>query len=88
MLQNVLEQTLTITGNSYRIVGVLSKDHIELPLAGAGFNSQVYLPWDFNSVSEQERKRWGNDDGGLMFVGKFKEQIFPLFQSTNKPATD
>jgi ABC-type antimicrobial peptide transport system permease subunit len=30
----------------------------------------LYLPWDYNSISESQRKRWGNDDGGLMFVGK------------------
>jgi predicted permease len=67
---NILEQSLTFGSKSYRVVGVLAEETIELPLGGAGFKSQLYIPWDFNSVSERERKRWGNDDGGLMFIGK------------------
>jgi predicted permease len=67
---NVLEKNLSLGGNSYRIIGVLAESHIEAPLAGAGFETELYLPWDYNSVSERERKRWGNDDGGLIFVGK------------------
>jgi predicted permease len=71
---NVLEKNLTLGGNSYRIIGVLAESHIEAPLAGAGFKTELYLPWDYNSVSERERKRWGNDDGGLMFVGKLSNE--------------
>ncbi|NQZ20671.1 MAG: ABC transporter permease [Colwellia sp.] len=71
---NVLEQNLTLGGNSYRIIGVLAASNIEAPLAGAGFKTELYLPWDYNSVSERERKRWGNDDGGLIFVGKLDKK--------------
>ena len=71
---NVLEKSLTLGGNSYLIIGVLAKSNIEAPLAGAGFKTELYLPWDYNSISERERKRWGNDDGGLIFVGKIKEE--------------
>ena len=39
---------------------------------GIGAKSQVFLPWDYNSVSPSERKRWGNDDSGLLFLGKLK----------------
>jgi predicted permease len=71
---NILEQTLTFGGNNYRIIGVLAQSNIELPLAGPGFKSQLYIPWDYNSVNEKERKRWGNDDGGLTFIGKLSRE--------------
>jgi len=71
---NVLEQSLTLGGNSYSIIGVLAKSNVEAPLGGAGFKTELYLPWDYNSISEGERKRWGNDDSGLIFVGKIKEE--------------
>jgi len=71
---NILEESLTLGGNSYRIIGVLAENNSEVPLAGAGFKTELYIPWDFNSVSERERKTWGNDDGGLIFVGKISNE--------------
>ena len=79
-VDNILEESLTMGGNSYRIVGVLAQNHIELPLAGAGFKTELYLPWDYNSVSERDRKTWGNDDSGLMFIGKISEDYLDLTQ--------
>ena len=67
---NVIDKSLTLGGKNYRIVGVLAESNIEAPLAGPGFKTELYLPWDYNSISESQRKQWGNDDGGLMFVGK------------------
>jgi predicted permease len=57
---------------SYRIVGVLSENFVEPQIYGVGNKSQVFLPWDYNSVSSSERKKWGNDDSGLMMLGKLK----------------
>lgn len=73
--KNILNKTVTFGGKSYQIIGVVSQDNIELPIAGAGFNTQLFIPWDFNSVSERDRKSWGNDDGGLMFIGKLKASL-------------
>jgi predicted permease len=67
---NILAQKITLAGVSYRIVGVLAKTFVEPALIGPGNKSQVYLPWDHNSVPESERQAWGNDDGGLMIIGK------------------
>ena len=81
---NVLEQSLTLGGNSYAIIGVLAKNNIEAPLAGAGFKTELFLPWDYNSVNERERKRWGNDDSGLKFIGKLDKQ----YAEYSKPQID
>jgi predicted permease len=62
---------------SYRIVGVMNEKFIEPQIYGVGNKSQVFLPWDFNSVSPTERKKWGNDDGGLMVLGKLNSSQSP-----------
>jgi len=72
--KDILDEKISFAGNSYRVVGVTAKNNIELPLAGPGFNTQIYVPWDFNPFSEEQRKRWGNDDSGLSFIGKLKAE--------------
>ncbi|MEW6991915.1 ABC transporter permease [Colwelliaceae bacterium 6441] len=72
---DILNKKVSLGGKSYQIIGVLSADNIELPIAGPSFSTQIYLPWDFNTVSERDRKTWGNDDGGLMFIGKMKKAL-------------
>lgn len=72
---DILNKKITFGGKSYQIVGVVSDENIELPIAGAGFNTQLYIPWDLNSVNERDRKAWGNDDSGLMFIGKLKASL-------------
>lgn len=67
---NILTQKITLAGVSYSIVGVLAESFIEPELIGAGMKTQVYLPWDYNSVNESNRKTWGNDDGGILVLGK------------------
>jgi predicted permease len=51
---------------------VLSEKFVEPQIYGVGNKSAVFLPWDYNSISPSERKKWGNDDGGLMVLGKLK----------------
>ncbi|WP_281556765.1 ABC transporter permease [Thalassomonas sp. RHCl1] len=67
---DILEQKVTFSGTSYRIIGVLSQDFQEPELLDTGMKSQVFLPWDFNSISEAERKKWGNDDDLLNVLAK------------------
>ena len=68
----ILNKKITFSGKSFQVIGVVDQNDIEAPLAGAGFKTKLYIPWDFNSVNERNRKAWGNDDGGLMFLGKLK----------------
>lgn len=67
---DVLSKSMQFGERSYRIIGVLSQDFTEPQLIEVGLNSQVFLPWDFNSVSAEQRLKWGNDDGALLFLGK------------------
>jgi predicted permease len=75
---DILSQKVQFGEVSYRIVGVLSDKFIEPQIYGVGNKSQVFLPWDFNSISPSERKKWGNDDSGLMVIGKLKPNQSPV----------
>ncbi|WDE08320.1 ABC transporter permease [Thalassomonas viridans] len=67
---DILNRKVTFGGTSYRIIGVLSPQFREPELLDTGMKSQIFLPWDFNSISEDERKKWGNDDDQLKVVAK------------------
>jgi len=67
---DILNQTISFGNKSYKIIGVTAKSHIPAPISSAGTSPQLYIPWDFNSVSERDRTTWGNDDSSLYFIGK------------------
>ncbi|MBC3765720.1 ABC transporter permease [Neptunicella marina] len=75
--EDVLSQSLNINDQSFQIIGVLAKLAPGLAIAGYNQQSDVYAPWDFNTVDARSRKRWGNDDGGLMMLGLLKTSITP-----------
>ena len=65
---DILNQKVTFGSTSYRIVGVLARQFNEPELLDTGMKSQVFLPWDFNSISDAERKKWANDDSELKLL--------------------
>lgn len=67
---DILGHSISFSGKTYEIIGVLEKDSIELNVAAPGIHTKIFVPWDFNSIPDSERVRWGNDDGSLMFVGQ------------------
>jgi predicted permease len=69
---DILSKKLQFGDVSYQVVGVLSETFVEPQIYGVGSKSQVFLPWDYNSIGPDERKRWGNDDGNLKVLGKLK----------------
>lgn len=80
---NILGEKITFGDKSYRVVGVTAPDDVELPLAGPGYKTQIYLPWDFNPFTDEQRKPWGNDDGSLTFIGKLKPDLVANFSASN-----
>lgn len=67
---DILNKKIDFGDKSFAIVGVLAQSHHKLSLASPSFKSHIYIPWDFNTVSERNRKKWGNDDSGLMYLAK------------------
>jgi predicted permease len=72
---NVLEKNLTVNGVSFRIVGVSAETFIEPSLYQTGEKTQVWLPWDFNPVSEIKRKAWGNFAPNMFLLGKLDNTL-------------
>ncbi|OKY26591.1 ABC transporter permease [Thalassotalea sp. PP2-459] len=73
--EDIIGYSISFGGKSFEVIGVLAPDFNELNLAAPGVKSAMFIPWDFNSVSDSERVRWGNDDGSLTFVGKLPKNI-------------
>ncbi|USD28491.1 ABC transporter permease [Pseudoalteromonas sp. SCSIO 43201] len=68
----ILSKTLMLAGIKYRIIGVAAKDFKEPQLLKTGHETQVWLPWDFNSFEDAQRQYWGNVSDALFFVGAIK----------------
>lgn len=73
--EDIIGYNIGFGGKSFEIIGVLAPEFNELNLAAPGLKSALFIPWDFNSVPDSERVRWGNDDGSLTFVGKLPTHI-------------
>jgi len=73
--ENILNESITFSGKTFKIIGVIAKNNFDLQLSGSGAKTNVYVPWDFNPVGEHDRKAWGNDDNGLMFIAKLNKTI-------------
>ncbi|WP_286234233.1 ABC transporter permease [Thalassotalea sediminis] len=73
--EDIIGYNISFGGKSFEIIGVLAPEFNELNLAAPGLKSKLFIPWDFNSVPDSERVRWGNDDGSLAFVGKLPTTI-------------
>jgi len=72
---NILEKKINLSGVSYRIIGVLAEGFFEPELAEIGRETHIWLPWDYNSTGERYRKRFGNSNRRLKFIGQLKEGL-------------
>ena len=75
--KDILDEKISLSGVSYRIIGVLAENFVEPELAGIGRETQVWFPWDFNQEHERQRESFGNINGSLKFIGKLKEGVSP-----------
>ena len=71
---NILDQKMTLSGVSYRIIGVLAERFVE-PRLVSGREVQVWLPWDYNQTSKFDRQDYGTVDGNYKFIGLLKKNI-------------
>lgn len=72
---SILEQTVTISGTNFRVVGVLAKGFIEPQLYEVRLKTNVFLPWDYNPATPRAREGWGIANGRRLFVGKLDSQL-------------
>jgi predicted permease len=71
--EGILEQTINLSGVSYKVIGVLAEDFFEPELAQTGRETQIWLPWDFNPTDEVRRQRFGSTNRNYRFLGLLKE---------------
>jgi len=67
---DILKQKITLSGVSYRIIGVLAKNFAEPKLAKMGRETKVWLPWDFNPERTEVRQNFGNIKSNFKFIGQ------------------
>jgi predicted permease len=72
---DILAQKINIRGVSYQIIGVLAEHFVEPELVGIGRETQVWLPWDFNSESIESRQNFGNIKNNFHFIGKLNKGV-------------
>ncbi len=68
----VLGKTLNIMGIHFKIVGVLAESFVEPELIDVGNKNEVFLPFDYNDISPEVRKRWNVSMTDSMVVGRLK----------------
>jgi len=73
----ILEQTVTFGGTNFRVVGVLAETFIEPQLSGIGVKTDIFLPWDYNSISLDSplRESFGTFSRMSGFIGKLDSQL-------------
>lgn len=71
---DMLDQKVSFSGVSYRVIGVLDKNFVEPQIRQTGLNVGMWFPWDYN-LDARMKERWGNISGALTFVGKLKNTL-------------
>ncbi len=67
---NVLGKTINFKGVDFKIIGVLAHDFIEPALFEPGWQTDIWLPFDFNDIDN--RTEWRYLSNQAHFVGRLK----------------
>jgi predicted permease len=69
---NILDEKVVINDVSFRIIGVTARDFTEPELFQVGLRTHIWLPWEFNTFSEVERKGWWTFTSQLKILALLK----------------
>lgn len=72
--QDILSQSVTFSGVTYSIIGVLAENFTEPSFEGYGYESDAWLTWDYN-FRLSLRENWDDLIQGFVFVGKLQANI-------------
>jgi len=82
---NIINKKINVNDVSFKVIGVVAAEFVDPQLNDTGFDNQLYLPWDFNSIS-YKKDWWGSYDSMLMFFGSLANDSSPsqvIQQSSN-----
>ncbi|NQY64395.1 MAG: ABC transporter permease [Alteromonadaceae bacterium] len=68
----ILTKKITFSGTSFNIVGVLAKNFIEPDLYETGRETEVWLPWDYNTRNHLKERMYSFP--WFVFVGQLKNK--------------
>lgn len=71
---DILNKTIIINSVSYKIIGVAGADFVDPQLNKSGFDTQIWLPWDFNPIS-YKHDWWGSYTNSLIIFGQKLETL-------------
>ena len=71
---NIINKTININDVNYKVIGVTAADFIDPQLNKSGFDTQVWLPWDFNPIS-YKKDWWGSYSNNLIIFGQKVEDL-------------
>lgn len=70
---DILSKKITFSGTSFNIIGVLTKDFIEPDIYETGRETQVWLPWDYNTRNHLKERMYSFP--WFVFVGQLKNKL-------------
>ena len=68
--EQVIGSKLQLRDTSYTVIGVAAEGFVEPEIVNQG--SDVWLPWDFNGMSEMVLQSWNNGQGNIAGIGRIK----------------
>ena len=71
---NILNKKININDVSFKIIGVVDETFVDPQLDNSGFDTQLWLPWDFNSIS-YKKDWWGSYNDKLTYLGLLADDI-------------
>ncbi len=75
---NVLSKTLNIMEIDFKIIGVLDENFVEPELHQRGWETDVWLPMDYDDIPVQFRKDWNGSIGTIFWVGLLQKGIVKM----------
>jgi len=72
---NVLDRTLNIGENYFKIVGVMDKSFVEPELFSRGWQTDLWLPFDYDDMPLSLRKNWNTNTGSVFVLGQLHDGV-------------
>lgn len=73
--EDILGTTISTRNQHFKIIGVLDENWIEPALKEVGYQSHLFLPWDFNASSKRQRETWWSRAHHRSIIGTLKQDL-------------
>jgi len=70
---NILGKSIQIKDNTFRVIGVIAQEFIEPQIFSQ--KAEVFLPWDFIGLDENQLTSWGNTRASFSTLAKLRDGV-------------